>query len=273
MHSFVRTLGAVTCSNQTIPHPRSKVEADCSMASSNPDSVFLLPIKVANGIMAIPPISWAAQSISQIVCRGIDDVISVVASLTKEHGSKSPFLQDAGAVQHEEVVVLAAPVTGTIPSDFEGMFATVGPNPQFVPESGYHAFEGDGSVSAVRVRRGDRRVSFSYTHLKTEKRAYERSIGRSTVLSLMAMQGYTGLFLIILNQVRASLRKGKFSPSTANTNIDEHCGRVYALMEACLPYELGLTADGTSLQTSRLIKFDNVYHSKQRSRRRGGNIE
>lgn len=134
------------------------------------------------------------------------------------------------------------------------MVVTVGPNPHHPPTGGYHIFEGDGCVSCVRMRGG--RASYAFAHLETEKFLAEKRMGRSPNLSLMAMRGYSGLSLVILNVLRQRLRPGMYSQSAANTNIDTHGGRVFALWEQALPYELALSKDGCVVRSKGQLKVN-----------------
>jgi len=210
-------------------------------------SVLGIPFKVANRsartVARIPPLSWTVIFGRSILVHGVDGLSRVISRITKGPASSYVFMQGTSAPQHEETVVHQAKVSGTIPEGLYGMFATIGANPQFAPLGGYHPFEGDGSVITVRIR-SDGSASFAYTHLETEKLAYERKMGRSSMLSVHALEGFSGLFLVLLTAIRKSLTKGMFFDSWANTNIEEHGGKLFALMETRLPYELGLSKDG-----------------------------
>eukprot|EP00171_Calliarthron_tuberculosum_P001277 IDg1277t1 len=137
-----------------------------------------------------------------------------------------------------EVTELDARVSGTMPEDLRGMFVNVCPNPQHLPIGGYHVFEGDGSLTAVRVR--DDSASFSFRHLKTEKATVERSMGRSTMLSLSAINGASGLALLALSALRRAATRKSYNESPANTNILVHARCAYALWEGALPYQLSV---------------------------------
>jgi carotenoid cleavage dioxygenase-like enzyme len=57
--------------------------------------------------------------------------------------SAHPFLTgNLGPISSEDDFELQ--VRGSIPAELEGTFYRNGPNPQFVPETGYHPFLGDG---------------------------------------------------------------------------------------------------------------------------------
>jgi len=224
-------------------------------------SVLGIPLKVANRgvrtVARIPPLSWSVILGRCILVRGIDGLSMIIARITKGPSSSSVYLQGINAPQPDETVVVDARVTGTLPEDLHGLHATVGPNPQFLPLGGYHPFEGDGSVITVRIRKKDGRVSFAYTHMQTEKRAYEQRIGRSGTLSIYGMRGFAGLILVMLNAMRRSLTKGTYSQSLANTNIEEHGGKLLVLMESVLPYQLGLSKDGCALQCTKKLALGN----------------
>ncbi len=205
--------------------------------------------------ISVSPVACATGRPRRALYRSVEAMMHVAARLTKEPTENSEHLQGIHAPQPSEISIPDARVTGTLPDDLVGMFVNVNPNPNHLPIGGYHMFEGDGALTSVRIH-GDGHATFAYTHLDTAKRRREKELGRSNELSMMAVQGYSGLALLLMHALRRKLRKEKYSSSTANTNIEEHGGRLYALWEGELPYELNITSDGTSLQTRRQLAYD-----------------
>ncbi len=210
---------------------------------------------VASIAISVPPVSWASDLLRGVLYRGVDTMMRVVARLTKEPAKDSEHLKGVHTPQPKQISIPDARVTGTIPADLVGMFVNVNPNPQYLPIGGYHIFEGDGALTSVRIH-GDGHASFAYTHFDTAKRRHEKALGRSNELSVMAMRGRSGLALLLMNVLKRKLAKKKYSRSTANTNIEEHGGRLYALWEGGLPHELTLTPDGTSMQIKRQLAYE-----------------
>ena len=218
-----------------------------------------LPFTVAGTVASIaistPPLLWVSDLSRGVLYHGVDTMMHVVARLTKEPTRNSKHLKGIYVPQPKQISIPEARVAGTLPADLEGMFVNVNPNPQHLPIGGYHLFEGDGALTSVRIY-GDGHATFAYTHFNTAKRRYENELGRSNELSVMAMRGYSGLALLMMHTLKRKLAKEKYSRSIANTNIEEHGGRLYALWEGGVPYELILTPDGTSLQTQRQLVYD-----------------
>ncbi len=209
----------------------------------------------ANNGISVSPVACAIDRPRRVLYRSVDKMMHIVANLTKEPTKNSEYLQGVHAPQPNEISIPKARVTGTLPADLVGMFVNVNPNPQYLPIGGYHMFEGDGALTSVRIL-GDGHATFAYTHFDTAKRQHEMELGRSNELSIMAMRGYSGLVLVLMDALKRKLEKRKYLRSTANTNIEEHGGRLYALWEGGLPYELSITSDGTSLQTQRQLVYD-----------------
>ncbi|KXZ51784.1 hypothetical protein GPECTOR_11g228 [Gonium pectorale] len=58
---------------------------------------------------------------------------------------------------------------GELPEGLEGVYVRTGPNPFFKPVAGYHWFDGDGMLHAVRLRGG--KASYCNRFVKTERLA------------------------------------------------------------------------------------------------------
>lgn len=137
--------------------------------------------------------------------------------------SENPFLSGAFAPVDKEVSVDSLRVLGTIPKDLNGMFVRNGPNPQFPPRNRYHWFDGDGMLHGVRLQDG--KASYRNRWVRTEKFQKERTAGKSL---------YPGL----IDPVKIT----EMSPpaNRANTALVHHAGKLLALFEAGLPYEVRL---------------------------------
>jgi len=114
-------------------------------------------------------------------------------------------------------------IDGEIPQDLYGSFYRNGPDPQFPPLNQYHWFGGDGMIHAFHFENG--RVSYLNRWSKTSKWKQERKAGKSLIDGLNPM-----------NSDPQWDPKGE--DGTANTNIMFHAGKLLALEEAHVPFEL-----------------------------------
>lgn len=114
-------------------------------------------------------------------------------------------------------------VVGEIPAGLKGTLYRTGPNPQFDPRGDYHWFSGDGMIHAFHVEGG--KVTYRNRYVRTPKWELENSQGRS-------------LFGSFGNPMTTDpIAMGKDS-GVANTNIVHHAGRLLALEEGHMPFEV-----------------------------------
>ncbi|RHZ55802.1 carotenoid oxygenase family protein [Aspergillus thermomutatus] len=127
-------------------------------------------------------------------------------------------------------------VYGTVPSDIDGTFFRVMPDPQLPPFIENDPwFNGDGNVSAFSIQNG--KVSFRQRFVRTEKFIRERDAGRAL------LGKYRNKFT---DAVEFKVR------STANTNVVYFNGNLLALKEDSPPYAM----DPNILETRGLYTFD-----------------
>jgi carotenoid cleavage dioxygenase len=126
------------------------------------------------------------------------------------------------------------PVLGELPRALCGTLFRNGPNPQF-PEAQSHWFMGDGMVHAFTLRDG--RASYRNRWVRTDKWRAQNAAGGPLA---------GGFF--------PRTPDGVAVPNTgvANTNIVWHAGRLLALEEAHLPFEL----DPATLDTRGVQNFE-----------------
>lgn len=137
-------------------------------------------------------------------------------------GVENPFLigpyrpiPDEGADENLAVV-------GEIPADIAGTFYRNGPNPRFKPIGNYYMFDGDGMIHAVTFESG--RARHHYRWVRTIDLQAEIDAGKNLFPGML--------------DVRARAEGAHFK-GTANTHVVHHGGKLLALMEADLPYEVG----------------------------------
>ena len=114
-------------------------------------------------------------------------------------------------------------VVGEIPAGLEGALYRTGPNPQFEPlDPNYHWFTGDGMVHAFRISGG--KVAYRNRYVRTPKWELEHQHGRSL---------FGGFNPMLSDPLAAGQDSG-----VANTNILFHAGRLLALEEGHMPFEI-----------------------------------
>ncbi|KAK6160675.1 hypothetical protein DH2020_004056 [Rehmannia glutinosa] len=138
-------------------------------------------------------------------------------------------------------------VEGALPSCLDGIYLLNGPNPQFVPRGPYHFFDGDGMLQMIKINGG--RATLCSRYVKTYKYMLEQDMGYPIIPSpfssfngIMASMARLGLSV-------ARVVAGEFDPvingyGTANTSVALIGGKLYALGESDLPYEIKVTSDG-----------------------------
>jgi carotenoid cleavage dioxygenase-like enzyme len=114
-------------------------------------------------------------------------------------------------------------VVGEIPASLNGVLYRNGPNPQFEPRDEHHWFAGDGMIHAFFIEDG--KVRYRNRFVRTPKWELEHAAGR-------AMFGVFG------NPMTSDPSVFGKDSGVANTNIVWHAGRLYALEEGHMPFEL-----------------------------------
>ncbi|KAL2232605.1 UNVERIFIED_CONTAM: putative carotenoid cleavage dioxygenase 4, chloroplastic [Sesamum indicum] len=138
-------------------------------------------------------------------------------------------------------------VEGSLPSCLDGVYLRNGPNPQFIPRGPYHLFDGDGMLHMIKISRG--KATFCSRYVKTYKYMVECDLGHPFFPSIFS--SFNGL---VASMARMGLNvarvlTGQFDPvingiGTANTSVALISGKLYALGESDLPYEIKVTSNG-----------------------------
>jgi len=108
------------------------------------------------------------------------------------------------------------PVEGAIPKELRGRLLRNGPNPIAPDPAAYHWFMGDGMLHAIELRDG-RAVSYRNRWVRTDQ-----------AVSLLGEDPIPG-------QPDDVFPVGS---SVANTHVVTHAGKIFALVEVCLPTEV-----------------------------------
>jgi len=124
----------------------------------------------------------------------------------------SPWLTGPFAPVRDEVTVTDLAITGAVPPELNGRLLRNGPNPVSVPDpSTYHWFTGDGMVHDIALRDGSARW---YRNRWVRSPDVAKALGEPVPPSPYA------------DDVRIF---------AANTNVIEHAGRTFAIVEAGAP--------------------------------------
>jgi len=131
-------------------------------------------------------------------------------------------------------------VDGQIPTDLDGAFYRVQPDPQFPPRLGDDiAFNGDGQITMFRFKGG--KVDMKHRWVQTDKWKLEHAAGK-------ALFGAYRNPLTDDESVKGQIR------GTANTNVMMHAGRLYALKED----SPAIVMDPNTLETVGYTDFDGL---------------
>lgn len=158
---------------------------------------------------------------------------------------KSPYLDKNYAPVHSEVFDTALPVVeGALPLDLNGAFVRVGPNPYFNPTGRYHWFDGDGMAHAVRLHNGT--AAYCNRWVDTSRLRQEKQAGYDACGKIGNARGISGIFHIMLDLLKrhVGVISTKDGLGTGNTALAFHAGRLLALNEGDLPYQLRIACDG-----------------------------
>ena len=125
-------------------------------------------------------------------------------------------------------------VTGSLPPELDGLLLRNGPNPIIDPDpTSYHWFTGDGMLHGIELGNGRARY----------RNRWVRTDGACEALGEMPAPGQPG-----------DVFPG--GSSVANTAVAAHRGRIFALVEVCLPTEIG-----ADLRTVGRVDFDGALRS------------
>ncbi len=153
----------------------------------------------------------------------------------------NPFLRGNFAPIRMESDAPDVVIRGELPKDLAGTLYRIGPDPQFAPVGKHHWFGGDGMVHMFRVENG--RISYRNRYVRTQKFELERKAGHALVNYFDPLNSDPSVPVFGLDGL-------------ANTNIVWHGGKLLALEEGHLPFEL----EAESLQSRGAWSFEDGYH-------------
>lgn len=143
------------------------------------------------------------STLREVVTAG---VTGLAALNRKRLDGDNAFMRGIHSPMTEELTLSDLAVTGTIPSELDGRYVRIGPNPQFAGAKGHHWFAGDGMVHGIKLKDG---------RAQWYRNRYIRSNALEAASGLKAAPGP---------------RRG--IGDTVNTNVIQVAGRTLALVEA-----------------------------------------
>lgn len=191
-----------------------------------------------------------------LVSSAVDFLERIIVYLM--HDSSKPLHYLAGnfaPVPDETPPRIDLPVRGYLPDCLNGEFVRVGPNPKFPPVAGYHWFDGDGMIHALRIKDG--KATYVSRYVKTSRLKQEEYFGGAKFMKIGDLKGLFGLFMVHMQLLRAKLNvlDLSYGVGTGNTALIYHHGKLLALSEADKPYVIKVLEDG-DLQTLGLLDYD-----------------
>lgn len=139
----------------------------------------------------------------------------------------NPMISGSWEPVKEEVDAKCSDISGAIPRDLEGSFFRNGPNADLEPMDleNYHFFDGDGMIHQIEIINGE--VRYKNKWVETKCLQIEREAGKSLWKGFNSPPDFENEFGIAMKH-------------PANTHVVFHNGKLMALWEAGLPYELSL---------------------------------
>ncbi|KAI5073067.1 hypothetical protein GOP47_0011080 [Adiantum capillus-veneris] len=146
-------------------------------------------------------------------------------------------------------------VEGTLPSCLNGEFVRIGPNPKFKPVAGYHWFDGDGMIHALRIKDG--KATYASRFVQTSRLKQEALFGAAKFIKIGDLKGVFGFLMGQIFSLRSKFKVLDLSQGTGtgNTAMTYHNGKLLALHEGDKPYAIRVLEDG-DLQTLGFLDYE-----------------
>jgi carotenoid cleavage dioxygenase len=129
---------------------------------------------------------------------------------------ENQYLVGNFAPVEDELTVTDLPVEGAVPPALRGRLLRIGPNPIAPDPAAYHWFLGDGMLHAIELRDG-KAASYRNRWIRTDQ-----------AIELLGEDPIPG-------QPDDVFAAGS---SVANTHVVSHAGKIFALVEVCLPTQV-----------------------------------
>ncbi|MFT4520840.1 MAG: carotenoid cleavage dioxygenase-like enzyme [Halioglobus sp.] len=159
------------------------------------------------------------------------------------YNEASPYNKPGFKPVHTLCSGAAIEVTGTIPTDLEGVFLRNGTNLQFEQTSGrYHMFNGAGMLHQIQI--GGGKATYSNTYVKTPRYQIEDTVGSDQYLHFgdLAGGGKAGFARMIISSLKQRFgvvpKLDALESGSSTTAIQYHHGKLYCLQETSYPFAL-----------------------------------
>ena len=165
----------------------------------------------------------------------IEPIQFVLDWLLKVDSSKNVALKGNFApIRHEHKYEILKTSKGQVPTDVNGVFFQIGPNPQFISKNGrHHLFDGDGMVHAMRLSNGT--VSYCNRYLESPRYLAEKEMGGPTKVRAGELSSFFGCLKLNLFVLSDHIWYRPWIPvhkdQTPNTATIHHGSRLFALHE------------------------------------------
>jgi len=152
-------------------------------------------------------------------------------------------------------------VEGQVPSSLVGgQFVRNGPNPKHPPRGSYHWFDGDGMLHGTYFQSDDN-VCYTNRYVRTVRFLEEKEARGAIFYKLGDIMEPEGMITVLIWNMLQRLPfvrtlKGR---GTANTALTYHDGRLLALVEADLPYEISAPSLSTVGQYNFHGQFNDAF--------------
>ncbi|GAB2244326.1 hypothetical protein Droror1_Dr00024454 [Drosera rotundifolia] len=180
----------------------------------------------------------------------------MIKLLYRPPSEPNPFLSGNFApVADEAPLTENLTIHGCLPDCLNGEFMGVGSNPKFTPVAGYHWFDGDGMVHALRFKDG--KASYVSRFVRTSRLKQEEFFGGSKFGKIGDLKGLLGLASVCRGILREKLNllDITFGNGQANTALVYHGGVLLALQETDKPYVLNVLRNG-DVETLGILDYD-----------------
>lgn len=159
---------------------------------------------------------------------------------------------------HLELSQIEVEISGTLPSDLEGVYLRNGTNIQFQPTNiRLHAFSGAGMIHQIQIQKG--KATYSNFYIRTPRFEIERKIGREVYVEFSDIAGAGSATLEKIKALQSKVKKGllpefsQYELTPGSTSIRYHSGRLYCLQETGYAFVLDARQgeDGTLMLDGR----------------------
>ncbi|WOK97227.1 hypothetical protein Cni_G05935 [Canna indica] len=228
----------VTCSISKVPpHKTSPSNFISSISSFKPVFQGLKHLPIMK-IEVIPePIRTASLNLLDAL---VDSLFKFEEESLVTEGNFAPVNEIGEAVE-------ISAIEGMIPKDFpQGIYLRAGPNHMYPHQTAavsvfgrtaYTWVEGEGVLHATYFSKDDEdklRVSYKNKYVESETFLLEKKRNKKVLIPTIDGEPRATLAAFVVNMMRVA----KAVKDDCNTNVFEHAGKVYAISEQHLPYEI-----------------------------------